>query len=115
MREFLHVGDMAAASIYAMELASTIHAANTQAMLSHANVGTGVDCTIRELVETVAKITGYQGDIEFGTSKPDGALRKLMNVERLAKLGWRSRYSLEEGLSDAYRWFLNNQDYFRQI
>jgi GDP-L-fucose synthase len=115
MREFLHVDDMAAASIYVMELGSTTYAANTQAMLSHINVGTGVDCTIRELVETVAKITGYQDDIEFDTSKPDGAPRKLMNVERLAKLGWRSSYSLEEGLSDAYRWFLNNQDNFRQI
>ena len=115
MREFLHVDDMAAASIYVMELTSTIYAANTQAMLSHINVGTGVDCTIRELVETVAKITGYQGDIEFDTSKPDGAPRKLMNVERLAKLGWRSSYSLEDGLRDAYLWFLNNQDSFRQI
>jgi len=115
MREFLHVGDMAAASIYVMELDSTIYTANTQAMLSHINVGTGVDCTIRELVETVAKITGYQGDIEFDTSKPDGAPRKLMNVERLAKLGWRSSYSLEDGLSDAYRWFLDNQDNFRQV
>jgi len=115
MREFLHVDDMAAASIYVMELDSTIHGANTQAMLSHINVGTGVDCTIRELVKTVAKITGYQGDIEFDTSKPDGAPRKLMNVERLAKLGWRSSYSLEDGLRDAYLWFLNNQDSFRQI
>jgi GDP-L-fucose synthase len=115
MREFLHVDDMAAASIHVMELDSTTYAANTQAMLSHINVGTGVDCTIRELVETVAKITGYQGDIEFDTSKPDGAPRKLMNVERLAKLGWRSSYSLEEGLNDAYRWFLDNQDNFRQV
>jgi GDP-L-fucose synthase len=115
MREFLHVDDMAAASIYVMELDSTIYAANTQAMLSHINVGTGVDCTIRELVETVAKITGYKGDIEFDTSKPDGATRKLMNVERLAKLGWRSSYGLEDGLRDAYLWFLDNQDNYRQI
>ena len=115
MREFLHVDDMAAASIYVMELDSATYAANTQAMLSHINVGTGVDCTIRQLVETVAKITGYGGDIEFDTSKPDGAPRKLMNVERLAKLGWRSSYGLEEGLSDAYRWFLDNQDNFRQV
>jgi GDP-L-fucose synthase len=87
MREFLHMDDMAAASIYVMELTSTISAANTQAMLSHINVGTGVDGTIRELVETVAKVIGYQGHIEFDTSKPDGAPRKLMDVERLAKLG----------------------------
>jgi len=115
MREFLHVDDMATASIYVMELANAAYSSNTQAMLSHINVGTGVDCTIRELVETVAKVTGFEGDIEFDTSKPDGAPRKLMNVERLAKLGWRSNYSLEKGLSDAYRWFLDNQDNFRQV
>lgn len=113
MREFLHVDDMAAASIHVMELDKTIYDENTEPMLSHINVGTGVDCTIRELVETVAKVTGFKGDIVWDTTKPDGAPRKLMNVERLAALGWKYSYSLEEGLKDAYQWFLENQDNFR--
>ncbi|NVK57499.1 MAG: GDP-L-fucose synthase [Alteromonadaceae bacterium] len=114
MREFLHVDDMAAASIFVMELDAKTYEANTQPMLSHINVGTGVDCTIRELVETVALVTGYQGDIEFDSTKPDGAPRKLMNVDRLAQLGWKYRLDLKEGLEDAYQWFLENQDNFRQ-
>ena len=114
MREFLHVDDMASASIHVMNLAKTIYDENTEAMLSHINVGTGVDCTIRELVETVAKVTGFEGTIEFDSSKPDGAPRKLMNVERLRALGWEYSYSLEEGLKDAYQWFIKNQDNFRQ-
>ncbi len=114
MREFLHVNDMAAASIHVMELDKTSYDENTEPMLSHINVGTGVDCTIRELVETVAKVTGFDGEIEFDASKPDGAPRKLMNVDRLASLGWKYTYSLEVGLQDAYQWFLENQDSFRQ-
>ena len=82
MREFLHVDDMAAASIHVMELDDETYQANTQPMLSHINVGTGEDCTIRELVETVAKVTGFKGDIVWDTTKPDGAPRKLMNVSR---------------------------------
>ncbi|WOD06191.1 GDP-L-fucose synthase [Marinomonas sp. GJ51-6] len=113
MREFLHVDDMAAASIHVMELDKTIYDANTEPMLSHINVGTGVDCTIRELVETVAKVTGFEGRIVFDATKPDGAPRKLMNVDRLASLGWRYHYSLEAGLTNAYQWFLDNQDNFR--
>lgn len=113
MREFLHVDDMAAASIHVMELDKTIYDENTEPMLSHINVGTGVDCTIRELVETVAKVTGFKGEIVWDTTKPDGAPRKLMNVDRLAALGWKYSYSLEEGLQDAYQWFLENQDNFR--
>jgi GDP-L-fucose synthase len=113
MREFLHVSDMAAASIHVMNLDKTLYDENTEPMLSHINVGTGVDCTIRELVETVAKVTGFAGDIEWDSTKPDGAPRKLMNVDRLAALGWKYSYSLEDGLKDAYEWFLENQDNFR--
>ncbi|MDX2423492.1 MAG: NAD-dependent epimerase/dehydratase family protein, partial [Amphritea sp.] len=113
MREFLHVDDMAAASIHVMELDKATYDANTEPMLSHINVGTGVDCTIRELVETVAKVTGFCGDITFDATKPDGAPRKLMNVDRLASLGWKYSYNLEDGLADAYQWFLDNQDNFR--
>ncbi|WP_298636808.1 GDP-L-fucose synthase [uncultured Umboniibacter sp.] len=113
MREFLHVDDMAAASVYVMELDCSTYEANTEPMLSHINVGTGVDCTIRELVETVAKVVGFTGAVSFDASKPDGAPRKLMNVDRLASLGWRAGISLESGLQDAYQWFLANQDNFR--
>ena len=113
MREFLYVDDMAAASIYVMNLAQDIYDVNTEPMLSHVNVGTGVDCTIRELVETVAKVTGFKGDILFDSTKPDGAPRKLMNVDRLANLGWNYSVELEAGLQQTYIWFLNNQDSFR--
>jgi GDP-L-fucose synthase len=114
MREFLHVSDMAAASIHVMELDKAIYDENTEPMLSHINVGTGVDCTIQELVETVAKVTGFTGEIKFDATKPDGAPRKLMNVERLVNLGWKYSYSLEQGLADAYQWFLDNQNNFRR-
>jgi len=114
MREFLHVSDMAAASIHVMNLDKTIYDENTEPMLSHINVGTGVDCTIRELVETVAKVTGFAGAIEWDSTKPDGAPRKLMNVDRLANLGWQFSYSLEDGLTNTYQWFLENQNNFRK-
>jgi GDP-L-fucose synthase len=113
MREFLHVNDMAAASIHVMNLDKATYDQNTEPMLSHINVGTGVDCTIRELVETVAKVTGFSGNIVFDATKPDGAPRKLMNVDRLASLGWKYTYSLEDGLKNAYQWFLDNQNEFR--
>lgn len=112
-REFLHVDDMAAASVFVMNLADDVYQQHTEAMLSHINVGTGVDCTIRELVETVAKVVGYQGRIAFDASKPDGAPRKLMDVSRLAALGWKAGTSLEQGLASTYQWFLANQDSFR--
>lgn len=114
MREFLHVDDMAAASIYVMNLAQTVYEANTEPMLSHINVGTGVDCTIRELVETVAKVVGFDGEIEFDVTKPDGAPRKLMDVSRLKALGWQAKIELEQGLALTYEWFLANQDNFRK-
>lgn len=114
MREFLHVDDMAAASIYVMNLSNDVYKLNTTEMLSHINVGTGVDCTIRELVETVAKVVGFNGEIEFDTSKPDGAPRKLMDVSRLKSLGWQYKISLDGGLAKTYDWFLANQDNFRK-
>ncbi len=113
MREFLYVDDMAAASVHVMELADEIYQANTQPMLSHINVGTGVDCTIRELAETVARVVGFTGDVTFDATKPDGTPRKLLDVSRLEALGWQYSVSLEEGLQQAYAWFLANQDRFR--
>jgi len=113
MREFLHVDDMAAASIFAMNLDAATYKANTQEMLSHINVGTGVDCTIKELVETVARVVGYEGEITFDATKPDGAPGKLMNVDGLKTLGWQYSISLEVGLAQTYTWFLDNQKNFR--
>jgi len=113
MREFLYVDDMAAASIHVMNLEKSIYDENTEPMLSHINVGTGVDCTIKELVETVAKVVGFEGGIEFDATKPDGAPRKLMDVDRLKLLGWEYSVSLENGLAMAYEWFVANQDKFR--
>ncbi len=114
MREFLHVDDMAAASVHVMNLDADDYQSNTQPMLSHINVGTGTDCTIQELARTLAKVTGYTGRLVWDTTKPDGAARKLMNVSRLADLGWRSSIGLEEGLRDTYRWFLEHQHDFRE-
>lgn len=113
MREFLYVDDMAAASIYVMELDKETYQENTQPMLSHINVGTGVDCTIREMAETMAKVVGFIGDITFDNSKPDGTPRKLMNVSRLKSLGWSYSVDLEAGLTQTYQWFLQNQQKFR--
>ena len=113
MREFLYVDDMAAASVYVMELDQAIYKKNTEPMLSHINVGTGIDCTIRELAETVANVIGYKGVISFDVSKPDGTPRKLMNVSKLNSLGWKYKVTLEEGLVYSYDWFLENQDFFR--
>lgn len=110
MREFLHVDDMAAASVHVMNLDEATYGAHTQPMLSHINVGTGQDCTIRELAETIARVTEFQGRLSFDSSKPDGTPRKLMDVSRLAKLGWTSSIDLETGLRDAYRWFVEHID-----
>lgn len=110
MREFLHVDDMAAASVHVMNLDEATYQAHTQPMLSHINVGTGQDCTIRELAETIARVTEFQGRLSFDASKPDGTPRKLMDVSRLAKLGWTASIDLETGLRDAYRWFVDNID-----
>ncbi|NBT30608.1 MAG: GDP-L-fucose synthase [Rhodobacteraceae bacterium] len=112
-REFLHVDDMAEASLFVLDLPKDKYDANTQPMLSHINVGTGTDVSIRELAEMVAKVTGYSGAITQDTTKPDGTMRKLMNVGRLADMGWTARIGLEQGLSETYQWFLANQDKFR--
>ena len=113
LREFLHVDDMAAASVHVLNLPRDTWQAHTQPMLSHLNVGTGVDCSIRELAETVARVTGFGGRLVWDASKPDGAPRKLMDVSRLAALGWRATISLEEGLRDTYAWFREHAAHLR--
>lgn len=107
-REFLHVDDMASASLFVLELDHETYQSNTQPMLSHINVGTGVDCTIREIAETVKKVVGFQGELVFDETKPDGTPRKLMDVSRLRALGWEASISLEEGLMGTYEWYVAN-------
>jgi GDP-L-fucose synthase len=107
-REFLHVDDMASASVYVMELDDVTYRANTMPMLSHINVGTGLDCTIRELAQAIASVTGFKGRLVFDSSKPDGTPRKLLDVSRLNALGWRSSIELANGLRDAYQWFVRS-------
>jgi len=109
-REFLHVDDMAAASVHVLELPVEVYRAHTQTMCSHINVGTGIDCTIRELAETIARVTGFTGQLVWDASKPDGAPRKLLEVSRLRQLGWQASITLENGLRDAYGWYLAHLD-----
>ncbi len=109
-REFLHVDDMAAACVHVMELAPAAYQAHTQPMLSHINVGTGQDGTIRELAETISRVTGFGGRLVFDTSKPDGTPRKLLDVSRLKALGWAASIGLEEGLREAYAWYQEHND-----
>ncbi len=115
MREFLHVDDMAAACIHVMNLDKGIYSEHTQPMMSHINVGTGVDCTIRELAETMKQVVGFEGEIVFDTSKPDGTPRKLMDVSRLERLGWKASVSLQDGLGMTYQWFLEHAAELRSV
>jgi GDP-L-fucose synthase len=114
MREFLHVDDMAAASIHLLELSSEVYQASTSDMMSHINVGTGVDCTICDLAETLKEVIGFEGAIEFDTTKPDGTARKLLDVSRLESLGYKAKISLKAGLTSTYEWFLENQNNLRR-
>jgi len=102
-REFLYVDDMAAASVFVMNLAPEVYQAQVQPQLSHINVGYGSDVTIAELARTVARVVGFEGRITFDTSKPDGAPRKLMDSGRLNAMGWAARVGLERGLQQAYQ------------
>ena len=112
-REFLHVDDMAAASLFVLNLSKDIYDENTEPMLSHINVGTGTDVSILKLAQLVAKITGYSGKISTDPCKPDGTMRKLMDVGRLDKMGWRARIELEQGLAETYEWYLANMQSVR--
>lgn len=112
-REFLHVDDMASACVHVMELDKETYQSYTQPMLSHINVGTGKDCSIKELAQLMAKVTGFTGKLTFDTNKPDGAPRKLLDVSRLTALGWQFDIELEQGLQDTYQWFLENQQKVR--
>ena len=107
-REFLFVDDMASASVHVMNLPKTTYDQHTSPMQSHINVGYGSDITIAALAQTVGQVVGYQGEVDFDTSKPDGAPRKLMDSRRLKSLGWQAKVSLQDGLTLAYQDFLKN-------
>ncbi|PID49661.1 MAG: GDP-fucose synthetase [Proteobacteria bacterium] len=113
-REFLHVDDMAAASIHVMNLESETYQRHTQPMLSHINVGTGVDCTIQELAQTMQQVVGFEGRLVFDTTKPDGTPRKLLDVSRLKQLAWQAHIDLKTGLEQTYAWFQANLSQFRR-
>ena len=104
-REFLHVDDMASASLFVLGLSDEAYAANTQPMLSHINVGYGEDVSIADLAAMIAEVTGFRGRITYDSTKPDGTMRKLMDSGRLTAMGWQPRVSLQEGLAETYRWY----------
>ena len=105
MREFLYVDDMAQASLFVLELDEQTYKTNTQPMLSHINVGTGKDVTIREMAETMKQVVGFEGKLTFDSTKSDGSPRKLINVSRLSNMGWNYDVDLEAGLSKTYKWY----------
>lgn len=107
-REFLYVDDMAEASLFILNLPKKKYSLNTKPMLSHINVGTGVDVSISELAEKIKSVVGYKGSLIFDITKPDGPMRKLTDVSRLTKMGWRNKVKLEQGLRMTYQWFLES-------
>jgi len=117
MREFLYVDDMADACVHIMNVKRELYNSVTSPMESHINVGTGIDCTIKQLATTIAKVVGYNGKIAWDAEKPDGTPRKLLNVDRAKQLGWQASTSLEEGLSKTYIWFcqIENQEQLRGL
>jgi GDP-L-fucose synthase len=110
MREFLHVDDMATACVHVLGLSKERYESVTEPMLSHLNVGSGTDITIHELAETIQQVVGYEGEIIWDTTKPDGTPRKLMDTRKINALGWQPQINLKEGLTDTYRWFVEQQN-----
>ena len=115
MREFLYVDDMAAASVHLMNLDAGTYGTITEPQLSHVNAGTGIDCTIKELAETIQQVVGFEGELKFDTTKPDGTPRKLMDSAKLLSTGWAPKYDLSAGLESAYRWFVENENSVRAV
>ncbi len=112
-REFLYVDDMAAACVHVMGLSQADYQRHTAPRCRHLNVGSGSDCTIAELAAMIAEVVGYQGQIQFDPTQPDGTPRKLMDVSRITALGWRARTPLLAGLQTTYQWFLANELHYR--
>ena len=107
LREFLHVDDMASASIYVMDAPLEHYSSMIEPLNSHINVGSGVDCSIKSLTEMISRVVGFDGKVIWDTSKPDGTPRKLMDSSKLTRLGWSSSISLEDGLKSTYKNFLS--------
>lgn len=112
--EFLCVDDVVAALLFVLDLPKVVYDANTQPMLSHINVGSGKDVSILELAQKVASLTGYNGRILTDPTKPDGTLRKLLDVSRLAQMGWSARIGLDQGRGQTCQWFMENADNYRR-
>jgi nucleoside-diphosphate-sugar epimerase len=108
-REFLFVEDMAEAALFVHNLDSDKYQSTTEVSLSHINVGSGKDVSIKELAEIICEVVGYQGELSFDLSKPDGTMKKLSSCEKLTNLGWKSKKSLRDGIRDTYAWFLSNK------
>ena len=114
MREFLYVDDMAAASVYVMNLDKGLYDKHTEPMLSHINVGIGSDVSIKALAQAISEVVGYQGGVGFDVTKPDGTTRKLMDSSRLNGLGWQAQVNLRDGLRLAYQDYLANSEVLRK-
>tara|TARA_X000000368_G_scaffold373458_1_gene324481 strand:- start:8307 stop:9269 length:963 start_codon:yes stop_codon:yes gene_type:complete len=113
LREFLCVDDAADACHLLMNIKKEDYDSVVEPMLSHVNIGTGKDISIKELVIILAKVIDYKGDIRFDGDKPDGTPRKVMDISRISSLGWKPKYKLKEGLDNAYKWFIDHQDSYR--
>lgn len=109
LREFLHVADMAEAALFVLHLDKQEWRSHVPMRMNHVNIGSGIETSIADLAQLVAKTVGYQGRIVFDTSKPDGTPRKLLEVSMMAKLGWKASIPLETGIKDAYQSFLRQQ------
>lgn len=112
-REFLHVNDMAAASVHVMDLPESTYWSVVDPMGSHVNVGTGTDISIAELARSIAEVVEYHGEFEFDVSKPDGTPRKLLDVSLLTSMGWSANTSLDDGLRSTYDWYRDNEGSLR--
>ena len=108
IRDFMYVDDMATASLFVLEVDKEIYLKNTQPMLSHINVGTGKGVTIKELAEIIAEVVGFQGKILFDGSKPDGSMKKLIDVTCLSNMGWKYEIELRDGVIKTYNWLTDN-------
>jgi nucleoside-diphosphate-sugar epimerase len=109
-REFLHVDDLADASLFIACLPKDEYASNTKPRLSHLNIGTGIDVSIAELADVIRDVVGYEGEIVYNSDYPDGTRQKLLDVSAVSGLGWKSRISLREGIKSTYQWYLNNHE-----
>ena len=113
MREFLHVDDMADASIHIMSIDKKTLESEVDSMLSHINIGTGIDITIKDAAQTVKEVVGFCGEIVLNTKMPDGTRRKLLDVSKIENLGWMPTIALKDGLKETYEWFLENNKKLR--